>query len=178
MKKRITITRYDDLTETQVQRIKQLRDSGDPVVLISRKTHVSRPVVRKVLGIDKAKHDPRKMRGVYWVQNDLTGEKFVGRSIDVFSTWGSLVCDSKAERVLLQRAIREDGLAAFSWKVLVADASLSASQLDRLCNTFIKHLDTVNNGYNTGYLSDGSCYEVDLANKTPLQILQSIAEQK
>ena len=99
------------------------------------------------------------MVGIYKITNQITGQSYIGQSVDIERRWRTHRQTIKREEVCspLYIAFREYGLDNFIFEVL---AECSLSELNSLEKYYIELYDSYNKGYNqtTGGAGVSNCF--------------------
>lgn len=87
------------------------------------------------------------MMGIYKITNLLTGQVYIGQSVDIHRRWQEHCRDSKKNKSLIAKAISEFGKENFSFQIL---EECSFQELDDKESSYIKEYNCVYpNGYNS-----------------------------
>jgi group I intron endonuclease len=96
---------------------------------------------------------PKKMVGIYGLQNKTTGKWYVGQSINVHDRWNNYTrMECKTQRALYSALVKY-GYENFD-KIILEECDAIDWILDYREMHWIKYLDSRKNGYN---LTDGGC---------------------
>ncbi len=169
------------LTADEKEQISVLRDKKWTPTRISNFLGIQKFIVVKVLDShvkkpkpQKFRNNPKALKGIYLIKNEINGKIYVGQSSDILRRWQEHILNKVSDHNKeFYKDFLEYGLPAFSFKILICHPKLTKTQLYRLENTFIKYYHATEKGYNK-YYSSYNFYDLNLDGKTIDEILDFV----
>lgn len=143
------------------------------------KFRVSKTLVKRI--INEMPESIRKKRneyikGIYMIKNEVNGKMYIGQSKNILHRWSQHIDAIMKEKSPLYLEMREVGLEAFSWRILISHPNFTPRQLNKLECTFISYFHTMNPkfGYNQKYTAGYNPYKIDLQGLTVEKLLDIV----